>query len=221
MPFAGGIEDLSNGTLIFSAISAFFYLAALRQPPSWRRTVAKTAATGLLAVLAVMEGGPWLLVAALALSAAGDAFLSQDGEPAFLSGLGSFLLAHVAYVALFVMTGAGIEILTAQTWRIPLPVIVLIASVPLILRLIPAVGDALRIPVAVYVAAILAMMIASAMVPAPIIMIGAALFVASDAILASERFLLGASSWHRIWTGPAVWVLYYLAQLAITLGFLI
>ncbi|TIS81761.1 MAG: lysoplasmalogenase, partial [Mesorhizobium sp.] len=81
------------------------------------RSAAKTLAVALLAALAVMQGSPPLLVAALALSAAGDAFLSQDGEKAFLAGLASFLAAHVAYVALFLNAGGGIGLLTAESWR--------------------------------------------------------------------------------------------------------
>lgn len=43
----------------------------------------------------------------------------------------------------------------------------------------------------------------------------------SDGLLAAERFLLAAISPHRVWMRYAVWVLYYAAQLAITLGFLL
>ena len=52
-------------------------------------------------------------------------------------------------------------------------------------------------------------------------MLGAALFVASDAILATEKFLLAQGSPHRRRAGTALWVLYWLAQASITLGFLL
>ena len=65
------------------------------------------------------------------------------------------------------------------------------------------------------------MMVTAATVPVPLVMFGAALFVLSDAILAIDRFLLSPNSAHKAWAGPAVWVLYYLAQAAITLGFLL
>ena len=67
----------------------------------------KTLAVGLLAVLVVVEDGPLLLVAALALSAVGDAFLSRDGDKAFLGGLASFLAAHLVYIALFLTRAAA------------------------------------------------------------------------------------------------------------------
>lgn len=221
MPFEGGVDSMSNGTLILSALAAILYLFARGRPAGWRRTVIKTAAVALLAVLAAIEGGPWLLIAGLALSAAGDAFLAHDGEKAFLGGLASFLAAHVAYVALFVMAGGGIEIVAVQPWRLVLPAIVLAGTGLLLVRLLPAVPAGMRTPVTVYIAAILAIMVAAATVPAPIVMIGAALFVASDAVLAVEKFLLAEGSRHHAWTGPAVWVLYYAAQAIIALAFIL
>lgn len=221
MPFAGGPESLSNGTLLLSAVAAFLYLLMLRRPPSWRRTVVKTGSIALLAVLAQVEGGPLLLVAALALSAIGDAFLAQDGEKAFLGGLASFLVAHLAYVALFVATGAGTEILAVQPWRLALPVAVTLAALPLLRRLLPAAGPDMRLAVAAYAAAILAMMWSSATVAAPLVMVGAAMFVVSDAILATAKFLFAPASRHHAWAAPSVWMLYYLAQVAITLAFIL
>ena len=220
-PFPGGIEQLSNGTLLFSAAAAFLYLLVQGRPPSFRRTVAKTASVALLAVLAAVEGGPVLLVAALLLSAAGDAFLAHEGERPFLGGLASFLLAHIVYMALFWTAGGGADILAAQPWRLALPALATLAALLLLSRLLPAVGAPLRAPVCVYVLAIVAMMWASATVPAPVVMLGAALFLASDALLATERFLLAPASPHRRWAGPAVWALYWAAQATITLGFLL
>ncbi|MEO3389295.1 lysoplasmalogenase [Mesorhizobium sp. CAU 1741] len=221
MPFPGGIESLSNGTLLFSAVAAFFYLLMQARAPSWRRTAMKAGSIGLLALLVAIEGGPFLLVAALVLSAIGDAFLAQEDDRAFLAGLASFLAAHIVYVTLFLLAGGGVEILMAQPWRVGLPLIAVAAAIPLTVRLLPAVGSSLRLPVTAYVTAILAMMLAAATVSAPLVMVGAALFLASDAILAAERFLVLPDSTHRAWTGPAVWVIYYLAQLSIALGFIL
>jgi len=221
MPFDGGVDSMSNGTLLLSGLAALLYLFALGRLAGWRRTVVKTAAVALLALLAAIEGGPLLLIAALALSALGDAFLAHDGEKPFLGGLASFLVAHIAYVALFVMAGGGIEIIAVQPWRLVLPAIVIAGAGLLLMRLLPAVPGALRVPVAAYVAAILAMMVAAATVPAPIVMIGAALFVASDAILAIQTFLLADGSRHRAWAAPAVWILYYAAQAILALAFIL
>ncbi|RUW86495.1 lysoplasmalogenase, partial [Mesorhizobium sp. M8A.F.Ca.ET.023.01.1.1] len=101
MPFAGGIDANANATLIFSMVAAVIYAFTSGMPPTLARSAAKTLSVAMLAALAAMQGGPLLLVAALALSAIGDAFLSRDGERAFLGGLASFLVAHIVYVALF------------------------------------------------------------------------------------------------------------------------
>lgn len=221
LPFAGGIDSLPNGTLLLSVIAALLYLPVQGREPSLRRSVVKTASTALLAALAFIEGGPWLLVAALALSAAGDFFLSRDGERSFLAGLASFLAAHVAYVPLFLSVGGGTDILLWQPWRIGLAVLGILGAGFLLRLLLPAAGPQMRAPVALYTTAILAMLLAAATVPAPVIVVGAALFVASDSLLAIGRFLLPAGSPRQRPVGTAVWVLYYLAQAAITLGFLL
>lgn len=221
MPFAGGIDSLPNGTLLLSIAAAVFYLAMQGRPPSWRRTLAKAGSTALLAWLAWLEGGPLLLVAALALGAAGDAFLAQEGEGWFLAGLASFLAAHIAYVALFAASGSGLEILSIQPWRLVAPAIAAFGALVVLRLILPAAGRELRLPVVAYVLAILAMMTAAATVAAPIIMAGAALFVLSDAILAIQKFLMRPGTVTFRLAGAAVWLLYYPAQLVITLGFLL
>ena len=220
-PFPGGIESLANGTLILSVVAALLYLPLQGHAPSLRRTLVKTGSTALLALLAFIEGSPALLVAALVLSAAGDAFLAQDGEKAFLAGLASFLAAHIAYVALFLSAGDRLEILAGEPWRAALAAVAIAGAVVLMRRLLPAAGPGMRVPVAAYAAAILAMLLAAATVPSPVIVAGAALFVVSDSLLASGRFLLAPESAGQRPVGAAVWIFYYLAQAAITLGFLL
>lgn len=146
MPFAGGIEANANATLLFSFAAAVIYAFALDMPPRLARSAAKTLAVAFLAVLAAMQGGPVLLVAALALSAAGDAFLSRDGEKAFLAGLASFLAAHVAYVVLFLDIGGGLELLSAQSWRGAIALAMVAFGIVMLAALWRRVGPALRIP---------------------------------------------------------------------------
>jgi uncharacterized membrane protein YhhN len=221
MPFPGGIEANANATLLFSFVATVIYLFALDMPPKWTRTAAKTLAVALLAVLAAMQGGPLLLVAALGLSAAGDAFLSRDGEKAFLGGLASFLAGHIAYVALFALAGGGLALLSAESRRGAIALAMAAFSIVMLAALWRRVGPQLRIPVAIYVAAILAMGVSALTTGNGWVIAGAVLFIASDGLLATERFLVAAISQHRVWMRYAVWVLYYAAQLAITLGFLL
>lgn len=221
MPFPGGIEATPNGTLIFSIVAAVLYAFAIDRPPSLKRSAAKTLAVALLAVLAHQQGGPVLLFAALALSALGDAFLSQDGDKAFLGGLGSFLAAHLAYVALFVVVGRGLSMLTGAPWLIVAAAVMAVFAVGMLRLLWPHIGSDLKAPVSVYVAAIFAMGVTALTTGSVLVIAGAVLFMASDALLATERFLSEKVERQRVWMRYAVWALYYLAQLAITLGFLL
>ncbi|CAN7309375.1 lysoplasmalogenase [Mesorhizobium sp. LjRoot246] len=221
MPFPGGIDANANATLIFSLVAAVIHAFTSSMPPTLARSAAKTLAVTMLAVLAGLQGGPLLLVAALALSAVGDAFLSRDGEKAFLGGLASFLLAHVIYVALFLRSGGGLELLGAESWRGAIALAMAVFALVMLVALWRRVGPSLRVPIAVYVAAILAMGVSALTTGNVSVIGGALLFMASDGLLATEKFLVAAISPHRPWMRFAVWALYYAAQLAITLGFLL
>ncbi|TGQ67386.1 lysoplasmalogenase [Mesorhizobium sp. M00.F.Ca.ET.186.01.1.1] len=221
MPFPGGIDANANATLIFSLVAAVIYAFTSGMQPTLARSAAKTVSVAMLAVLAAMQGGPLLLVAALALSAIGDAFLSRDGEKAFLGGLGSFLLAHIIYVALFLRNGEGMGVLGAQPWRGAIAVAMAAFAIVMLAALWRRVGPGLRIPIAVYVVAILAMGMSVLTTGNAWLIGGAILFMGSDGLLATEKFLVAAISPHRSWMRLAIWALYYAAQFAITLGFLL
>ena len=218
MLFVGGIEGRENGTLMLACASALYYAAMLHTPPRLARSLVKTLAVGLLAVLAILTGGPMLLVSALMLSAAGDYFLSREGESAFLAGLASFLLAHVAYVILFAGMGGGMAVLGAEPWRGALAGAIVLFAGSMLWLLLHRVGPRLRLPIAAYVAAIVAMGVAALGMSQPVVFAGALMFMASDTLLATELFLLSAISPHRMWMRYAVWGLYFAGQLLITLG---
>lgn len=218
MPFAGGPSTAENGTLIFAAVAALLNLVMLAQPRTAKRAAVKTASVVLLAVLAFLAGGPWLLVAALLLSSVGDAFLAFDGEKPFLSGLGAFFAAHLAYVALFLTEGMVTVALTAP--RLAIGVAMTLATGVMIVRLRPAVGDTLRLPVTAYGLAILAMGLSSLVVAPRFVPLGAVMFMASDTMLGTERFLVAHGSAASRPLAYGVWTLYWLGQATITLGFL-
>jgi uncharacterized membrane protein YhhN len=220
MPFAGGIEATANATLLFSIAAAVVYGLILNTRETLLRSAVKTLAVALLAALAFTRGGPLLLVAALALSALGDAFLSRDGDKAFLGGLASFLAAHLAYIALFFLAGGAWELL-AEPWRVVLALAMAAFAAGMLVTLWRRVAPDLRLPVAAYAAAILGMGVSALTLDNVWITVGAVLFMASDGLLAAEKFLATAISPHREWMRYAVWALYYVAQLMITLGFLL
>ena len=79
----------------------------------------------------------------------------------------------------------------------------------------------MTVPVAIYAAAILAMVLFAVGLPGfALASIGAVMFFVSDGILSAELFALTQDSPHRHWTKPAIWALYWGGQALITAGFL-
>jgi uncharacterized membrane protein YhhN len=137
----------------------------------------------------------WVL-AGLVLSLAGDVALMWP-QQGFLPGLVSFLLAHLAYLVAFTRERP----LAAQRW--PFALYALVAGA-ILAALWPGVPGALRAPVVVYVACLASMAAQAAVLwrggvaRAGVLAAGGALFVASDALLAINRFaaeLPAASLW--------------------------
>lgn len=196
--------------LAISVVSALIYgLSYCHQPSSLVRTALKTIPVAVLALVAWLAGGPILLILALALSAIGDMALSRNGDRAFLVGLGSFALAHLAYILLFASLASG--------WPAILPILVLVAyAVSTEFWLTPHTGD-MRGPVRLYVALIAGMGASALALPGGFLpaLIGAGVFLASDTLLAIQLFRLSPESrWQKVFA-RALWVLYYLAQLLI------
>ena len=164
----------------------------------------------LAMALRLSSGGPAgyrrLIVVGLLLSTLGDVFLVLPFD-GFVFGLGSFLLAHIAYlVALRKRDG---------WWRVrwPLLAYALVASLVFV-RLWPGLPDELKVPVIVYVIALAGMAAQAASVwrehrtgITRVAAVGGAFFVASDALLALDRFSAPIPM-------ASVWVLttYWIAQ---------
>ncbi|GAA4321167.1 lysoplasmalogenase [Flaviaesturariibacter amylovorans] len=162
-----------------------------------------------------------LLLAALFFSWAGDALLlfEPEGPEFFMAGLGAFLVAQVAYsVAL-----GKLRIRKGVRFR-------LVGLVPVIAFYVCLIGllwdhlGALRTPVLVYGAVISTMLaMAVQLVPlknrksAALLFGGALLFVASDTVLALQKFYWKTPSPHY---GLLIMSTYGLAQLFLTLGLL-
>ena len=198
-----------------SAVCALVYGAWYSQrDPSAVRSLLKTASVALLAVAAAVNGGPVLLVLALAFSALGDLALSRDGERAFLTGLGSFALAHLLFILLLAGFAAG--------WPPLLPVLALVGfAASTELWLAPHTG-AMRWPVRVYVLLIAGMGIAALALPATyaLVLVGAGLFMASDSFLALQLFRMNPDSRWQDAVSRGLWALYYVAQVLILQGIL-
>lgn len=201
--------------LLVSVLLGLSYLPLVERDPALGRTVVKTSAVGLLCIFAAMSGGPSALVAALALSAVGDAFLAHDGEGPFVCGLVSFLLAHLAFAYLFFQFG-DLTLITEIGGRAGAAIMAsgfAIAVVVLLWRpaehLAPAVG--------LYTAAILTMALLALGMPRIQVFVAAALFMSSDAVIAVRAFLMRDGHPAGLVTGLYIWASYYTAQLVLTL----
>jgi uncharacterized membrane protein YhhN len=120
------------------------------------------------------------------LSWAGDVTLASPGDLGFLVGLGFFLLAHVAYIVLFLRR------LRVRRLR-PIALVYLGWWVGLVVVLAPHLGP-LLVPVAVY-GLVLGTMGAVGLSCNRWIAAGGALFVVSDSLLGLNRFLPGFELW--------------------------
>ena len=200
-----------------AGICALVYgLVLVQRPPSAARTVVKTAAIGALAALAYLQGGGPLLAIALALCAIGDAFLAGDPKRWLPFGLAAFLLGHLVYAVLFWRERGAVDTIFWAT----APLVVLAAAV-MLWRLWPSLGS-MRAAVAVYVAAIVAMVTLSLLLPRvhwPAAA-GALAFMTSDAILSFDLFKSAKLAGSARLTGWAVWFLYFGGQALIAYGML-
>lgn len=219
MPFEGGLQSTPNGTLLLSVAAAVIYCIVLDARQGLMRSAIKTAAVALLALLSVLQGGPLLLIAALGLSAVGDAFLSRDGDRWFLAGLASFLAAHVAYATLFFTQGGGLAMLSAPLAAFASGVLALTGFTMLAL-LWRRVGPVLRLPILAYAVTIAATGVFALTTGDALIVGGAALLIAGDVLLAVDRFLSPSVSPHRETTRRMSWAAYYTGQLAVALALL-
>jgi uncharacterized membrane protein YhhN len=149
----------------------------------------------------------WFVVA-LVMSLAGDVFLMLPGD-LFVPGLGSFLLAHVAYVVGLVLSGlepAGV-LLGLVVVGVAFAVVGarIVAGVR---RSEPALGP----PVLAYMGVISAMLVCAIGTGSPLAIAGALLFYASDALIGWGRFVEA-----RPWGDLAVMVTYHLGQVLLVL----
>ena len=200
-----------------SAVAGAGYAFLLERSPSALRTAVKTLAVAALAALAYLRDAPTGLVVALVLSAVGDAFLAGDPKRWLPAGLGSFLVAHIAYVWLFLEDGGGRAALAAEPVRAAGVIMAFAAGVMMLAWLWRSLG-ALRPAVVVYALALSAMVAAAFTLPKFLMpaMAGAVMFMASDAILSAELFKQLRS---RL-SSQAVWWLYYAAQASIAYAYL-
>jgi uncharacterized membrane protein YhhN len=213
----------------FWALAALGLVAAiaygvyfLRQPASWVRAGVKTLAIGAPAVGFVIAGAPFPLVLALIASAMGDFFLAFDKKWVLPLGILSFLIAQLVYFVIF----AAIWFFSGDNsplWpRYVAMGLVTATSVGFLIWMAPKLGW-MAFGVVPYAIAITAMAAMAMWMPWDgwPAMLGAALFVVSDFVLATELFRLPENAPARRVTAPVVWWTYVGAQALIVTGILL
>ena len=120
---------------------------------------------------------------ALALGGVGDVALLGSGEIAFTAGLVSFLAGHVAWIVALCQRPGGGYLRARPAMAVPHAATFAAVNAYLWKR---TRRD--RIPVFVYSAALLAMSLTALDTGSPLTAAGGALFLASDTLLALEKF---------------------------------
>lgn len=173
--------------------SALLLLRAEYGGPRWQGYVFKPLTTVLILAVAVAAPAPVssfyraAVVVGLLFSLAGDVFLMLPGDR-FVAGLVAFLLAHLCYAAAF---GSTVDLTVSPVALAPF----LLYGIVLVRLLWPHLGR-LRIPVIIYASVLLVMgwmaaeqRLALADGRTLLALVGAGLFVASDSVLAWNRFV--------------------------------
>ena len=213
------MPPLQSVLAVSAVIAAILAIRAhyLEESRRWQVYAFKPLATLLILALALSLSPArpeyqWAVAAGLLFSTAGDVFLMLPRDR-FVAGLASFLVAHLCYVWAF---GIGVSFAGKPLLWLPY-----FAAGGMVVALIwPGLKPALRAPVTLYVVVIAVMagqaaerwqVLGSAVALAAAI--GAGLFVASDAVLAIDRF-----RWHFRAARAVTLATYWTAQLLIALS---
>jgi uncharacterized membrane protein YhhN len=201
--------------IILIVISAALAISGEYRGPKRLTYIFKPLTLVLIILLAAIPKYPvthlyrYLIIGGLVCSLVGDTFLLKKSR--FVQGLLSFLIAHILYIAAFVNASGG----RFSSWAAWLFVI---HGGAMLRVLWPSLGK-LKIPVVVYMLALLFMAVAAASWSlqsgngAYLVGIGGILFVISDSILAVDKFKQSFRSAQLL-----ILVTYFAAQLLIALS---
>lgn len=216
----------SNFGPLFWALIALGGLAALvygivflNRPPSWARALVKTLFLGAWTAAFVIAGAHPLLIIALGGAALGDFFLAFDKKWILPLGILSFLIAQLAYVAIFFFSWMFAGDISPLWPRYAAMALVISATLAFLVWMAPKLGwmalGVVPYSIAITGMACMAMWLPWQGWPA---MLGAVSFLVSDLVLAMELFRLAPGAPQRRITAPLVWSTYAGAQALIVLG---
>lgn len=196
-------------TFVYVVTGAAFLVLIALDRGGIGRTILKALPVSTLIVLVLRDirGFPGIfLTGALLGSVCGDVLLDLPDAGFFIYGLAAFLAAHVFYTVLFFRyakrpSGSDMAVIAG-----------LILFACLMLWLFRGIDPGLFGPVAAYIVVIVTMSIGALLVPAAsrLLFWGALLFIASDLVLAVNKFLIAVP-----YGRPVNISLYFLAQFSI------
>lgn len=210
---------------VFAAVGygVFLTITALRVPAGAELTgrfaaqpAAKAAMAILLALAAVKHPiareRRWL-VPALLFSAGGDFFLAMPWwKPAFVCGLGCFLVAHLCFIGALLPLRGNYSLL-----RLGLIGVVVVGFAAMMVWFWPRlIAEGLTVPVPLYMT-VLGVMVSAALVAAlPTVWtaVGALLFAVSDGMIGVGQFVLQSRALEL-----PIWWVYAASMVCITAGF--
>ena len=219
------MTPLGGGLLAIGAVAGVVdWWAVWRESPATRslERIAKPATLLALIVLALVVPArtpgvqPWL-AAALVLGLIGDVLLLPPGRLA--AGLVAFLLGHLAYLVAFLA-------LPLAGWGAAAGVVAGLAMIGVVGGQIvrAARPSGLEVAACVYLTVICVMAVAATATLMPALIVGAWLFVASDAMLGWGEFVAAGATAGRSRGGPGlrlgVIVTYHVAQALLAVGLL-
>ena len=188
---------LSRPAIIISIV--FFLLAILFFSPI--QMPYKLAYPLAFLTLCALRYSTWPMVLAMGFSALGD-YMGVCNN--FWGQMGSFALAHIAFVIFFYRLYQQEKSTMGIKWK---SAIVGLYGMVVGMCIVPHVQGPLQFGVTVYILLILAMCILAWMQKNPFYALGAWLFVFSDTILAWNKFVSPIE-----WAGYLIMVPYYLGQ---------
>ena len=203
-------------TVIVTGVTCLVLVATLLVGMHTVAAIAKVVASCGFISVAILSGALQsvygkVLLSGLVLSFLGDAFLIGETRQAFLSGLAAFLLAHLAYVAAFVVNGISLR------WLAGAAIPVIGVAIGVAAWLAPHTPPEMSLPVRLYTIVISGMVIAAfgtrGKGGSVLILVGALLFFLSDLSVAALR-LVQTDFPTYAWGLP----LYYAGQLCLALS---
>lgn len=195
--------------LIYAAAASAFLVLMAMDTAGIGRTILKAVPVGTLMVLVFRDTRGFAricLTGALLASVCGDVLLDLSYANIFIFGLVAFLVAHLFYTLLFFRHAKKPD----RSGKVKIGALVLFSGA--MIWLFRGINPALYGPVVLYILVIVTMSFGALLVPAGnrLLFRGALLFIASNVVLAINKFLMPIPYGRIINIG-----LYFIAQLTI------